>query len=356
METIRTRIGPLVRLGCERGGTRRSQSALAGTTLIAGLCMLGFIVARRAEFQGAVALGSLMSEFSSDSSYAQSPQVATQGEMKASSDFYSDEGAAPKAPAGAWTGDGGAAFNFISKEAASPIDEALQDRQSTLDKDHPDDGDQDDLYGSWSGRGSGRGRKRQENYLQRMRAHEKERRSAEDHRFFAGVKKAFGKKTGDFLMQKFDPALKGQHHKRGGKRRQPRDRSSTRHRDRSGGSSGSSGSSSSAGGSSGGLQHVGVIGSAARMKRLFDEFKHAKGAKRKALLKGKVLALQKKIEGDFDKVDVCVCVCTIAWSLCFSASGRARTQTGTLALVCVCVCVCVCVSECVSVCVHACMS
>ena len=337
MEAIRTRVG-LVRLGCGLGGSRRSQSALAGTTLFAGLCLLGVLVARRAEFQGAVALGSLMSEFSSDSSYAQSPQVATQGEMKASSDFYSDEGAAPKAPAGAWTGDGGAAFNFISKEAASPIDEALQDRQSTLDKDDPDDGDQDDLYGSWSGRGSGRGRKRQENYLQRMRAHEKERRSAEDHRFFAGVKKAFGKKTGDFLMQKFDPALKGQHHKRGGKRRQPRDRSSTRHRDSSGGSSRSS---SSAEGSSRGLQHVGVIGSAARMKRLFDEFKHAKGAKRKALLKGKVLALQKKIEGDFDKVDVCVCVCTIAWSLCFSASGRARTQTGTLALVCVCVCVCV---------------
>ena len=71
-----------------------------------------------------------MSEFSP---YAQSPDVATAGEMKASSDFYSDEGAAPKGPAQAWTGDGGAAFNYLQSEASSPIEEAEQDRQSTLD-------------------------------------------------------------------------------------------------------------------------------------------------------------------------------------------------------------------------------
>lgn len=47
---------------------------------------------------------------------------------------------------------------------------------------------------------------------------------------------------------------------------------------------------------------MGVIGNAERMKRLFQEFKEAKGGKRKALLKSKVLALQKQIEGDFAKV------------------------------------------------------
>lgn len=38
------------------------------------------------------------------------------------------------------------------------------------------------------------------------------------------------------------------------------------------------------------------------MNKLFEEFKAAKGGKRKALLKSKVMALQKQIEGDFAKV------------------------------------------------------
>ena len=60
-------------------------------------------------------LGSLMSEFSP---FAQSPDVATAGEMKASSDFYSDEGAASKGPARAWTGDGGAGERERTQERA----------------------------------------------------------------------------------------------------------------------------------------------------------------------------------------------------------------------------------------------
>ena len=117
-----------------------------------------------------------MSEFSP---YAQSPDVATAGEMKASSDFYSDEGAAPKGPAQAWTGDGGAAFNYLQSEASSPIEEAEQDRQSTLDADDPD-ADDTDLYGSWGENGrSRRGRERHDDELQRLRQHEKDQRSAQ---------------------------------------------------------------------------------------------------------------------------------------------------------------------------------
>ena len=127
--------------------------------------------------QQRVVLGSLMSEFSP---YAQSPDVATAGEMKASSDFYSDEGAAPKGPAQAWTGDGGAAFNYLQSEASSPIEEAEQDRQSTLDGDNPDADDDTDLYGSWGGDGrSRRGRERHDDELQRLRQHEKDQRSAQ---------------------------------------------------------------------------------------------------------------------------------------------------------------------------------
>jgi len=201
--------------------------------------------------QQRVVLGSLMSEFSP---YAQSPDVATAGEMKASSDFYSDEGAAPKGPAQAWTGDGGAAFNYLQSEASSPIEEAEQDRQSTLDGDNPDADDDTDLYGSWGGDGrSRRGRERHDDELQRLRQHEKDQRSAQvgsragggrmggggsegedakctntfsrararaqnaracththtqDKQFFAGVSKVFGKKTGKFLMDKFDPQRK----------------------------------------------------------------------------------------------------------------------------------------------------
>lgn len=278
--------------GPQRHGVTRT-GVLVSTALLAGACLAALAVAGRAATPRGgrpIALGSLMSEFSP---YAQSPDVATSGEMKASSDFYSDEGAAPKGPAHAWTGDGGAAFNYLQSEASSPIDEAEQDRDDTLDSDTPHDSDSD-LYGSWggdSGSGSGRrGREREASTLQQMRDSEKARRSKEDKTFFAGVERAFGKKTGDYLMKKFDPTIKSK--KRSTRRRQPRARS--KH--------GSSSSSSSSGSSAHGLMHAGVLSSAERMQKLMKEFKDAKGGKRKALLKSKVLALQKQIEGDFAKV------------------------------------------------------
>lgn len=272
------------------GGTavRRAAALVAAT----GVLVLLAAAVRTGAARGAapVALGSLMSEFSP---YAQSPDVATAGEMKASSDFYSDEGAAPKGPARAWTGDGGAAFNYLQSEASSPIDEAEQDRDDTLDGDAPHDSDSD-LYGSYLSDGEGRrGRERESDTLQRMRSSEKARRSSEDKSFFAGVERAFGKKTGDYLMKKFDPTIKSK--RRSSRRRQPRSRS--RHS-----SSSSTSSSASSGSSAHGLMHPGVLSSAERMQKLMREFKDAKGGKRKALLKSKVLALQKQIEGDFAKV------------------------------------------------------
>jgi len=276
-----------------RGGGKaiRRAAALVAAT---GVMVLLAAAVRSGAGRGAapVALGSLMSEFSP---YAQSPDVATAGEMKASSDFYSDEGAAPKGPAQAWTGDGGAAFNYLQSEAASPIDEAEKDRDDTLDGDAPHDSDSD-LYGSYLSDGEGRrGRERESSTLQRMRNSEKARRSSEDKSFFAGVERAFGKKTGDYLMKKFDPTIKSK--KRSSRRRQPRSRPRSRSRHSS-----SSTSSSSSGSSVHGLMHPGVLSSAERMQKLMREFRDAKGGKRKALLKGKVLALQKQIEGDFAKV------------------------------------------------------
>jgi len=271
--------------GC--GGARSRTAMLAIAIVLVGGCLLTVseYFAPRPVF-----LGSLMSEFSP---YAQSADVVSSGEMKASSDFYSDEGSAPKGPASAWTGDGGSAFNYLQSEASSPIDEAEADRQDTLDGDMPKDST-DDLYGSYLGkRGTRRGRERQAHTLQRLRAHEKTQRSQNDKYFFAGVSRVFGKKTGDFLMKKFDPTLKKKK-KNNTRRRQPRDRSLNKRS--------SSSSSSSSPASDATLQHVGVIGNAERMKTLFAEFKAAKGGKRKALLKSKVMALQKQIEGDFAKV------------------------------------------------------
>jgi hypothetical protein len=199
------------------------------------------------------------------------------GEMKASSNFYSSEGQTPKAQAQAWTGDGGSAFKFLQSEANSPIDEAEQDRRDTLDADSRET-DGSDLYGSWSGH-RGREREHHDDVLQHLRHQEEARRSAQDKTFFSGVEKAFGKKTGDFLMKKFDPSAGKQRSKskRSSRRRQPRSRS------RTGTVDGTSPDSAD-----GVLGHVGVIGSAKRMQRLFQEFKDAKSSKRKALLKGKV--------------------------------------------------------------------
>ena len=48
---------------------------------------------------------------------------------------------------------------------------------------------------------------------------EKEQHASQDKQFFAGVSKVFGKKTGDFLMNKFDPTLTTKtKHKRGARR------------------------------------------------------------------------------------------------------------------------------------------
>ena len=70
----------------------------------------------------------------------------------------------------AWTGDGGAAFNYLQSEASSPIEEAEQDRQDTLDGDNPDDSDDEsDLYGSWGGDGRGRHGRHHQDALERLR-------------------------------------------------------------------------------------------------------------------------------------------------------------------------------------------
>ena len=86
--------------GVERGadrwhsGSRRTRVLLLAGC-VAGVCLLAVSVQFVHLAPHRVELGSLMSEFSP---YAQSPDVATGGEMKASSNFYSDEGAAPKGP------------------------------------------------------------------------------------------------------------------------------------------------------------------------------------------------------------------------------------------------------------------
>mmetsp|Transcript_47705 Transcript_47705/g.112590 ORF Transcript_47705/g.112590 Transcript_47705/m.112590 type:complete len:274 (-) Transcript_47705:273-1094(-) len=194
-----------------------------------------------------------------------------EGEMKADDNIFSSEGQSAPKPVQDWTGHGGAAFNYLQKEASSPVEEAEDAVSETLRRATPHTS-RYDLYGSWGSSGSRRDTNRFSDNLRRMREAEAERRHQQDRSFFKGVQQAFGKKEGKYLEKEFDPSLKVKkkpHHSA------PLPPSK--------------------------YQHPGVIASASRIKALVQSLKHAHGAK-KSEVQHKLKDLQAEIANDYSKV------------------------------------------------------
>ncbi|EKX35167.1 hypothetical protein GUITHDRAFT_166058 [Guillardia theta CCMP2712] len=122
-----------------------------------------------------------------------------EGEMKAHENFYESEGSSPSRQS-SWTGNGGAAFKYLQHEASNPVTEAEEGLRRSL-RGRSSSSDRVDLYGAW---GSSR-RRHRDDYVERLRKLEQKKRERRDSDFFAGVTKAFGKKEGNLLMNKFDP-------------------------------------------------------------------------------------------------------------------------------------------------------